>query len=69
MFLIPGLYAQLPLKPTEDLSYPPWRRLVHGRLALGAPTAGLDAYSFCGRCNGVAYPYNVARVRRAINIF
>lgn len=51
---MPGLYARLPLKPTEDLSYPTRRGLVHRCLTPSAPAARLDADSSCGTGDHVA---------------
>jgi hypothetical protein len=56
---MPQGYAALPLKPTEDLSYPTWCRLVERRLTLGARPARLYADSLCGTGNDIAKPFCV----------
>ena len=58
MFLIPILYAQLPLQPTKDLSYPPRGGFIQRRLPLLTRAAGFYPHRLGRAGNEIANSRN-----------
>lgn len=63
MFLMQALYADLPLKPPKDLSYPSWRGLIQRRLPLLTRAAGFYPHRLGCAGNHIAHTWRWLRTR------